>query len=209
MFHGLAKKTANVLVGENEKVYKPDKLRYGLEIIMNTTFEVLAIFLVAWMLGLVQEAVVLCITFALLRTLAGGAHLSTYVRCLVFSVGILIVGSWVSEVFSSHLNRSWVLFAILCIGAVAVISCIYYAPADYYRNLSQSQKMNFKRKAVIYIILWCGIAGIACYLIPLKYIFASMLGVMLEILTIYPISFRLFRKIDHILDGFHRSKSAV
>ena len=103
---------------------KYDEIKYGLEVLYLGLSKYAVIFLFAFMLGCLKEALMCSLFFGILRCTAFGLHSNNSISCLIIS-SIVLLGI-------PYLSKIMYLFQwhkiIICI----LLICIYakYAPAD-------------------------------------------------------------------------------
>ena len=70
-----------------------DQLRYGLEIILGTLIKGTILFSLAYLLNILPHVALALAAAGLFRLLSGGAHCTSYWRCLVLGVSVyLLIG---------------------------------------------------------------------------------------------------------------------
>jgi accessory gene regulator protein AgrB len=91
-------KKKEIKLSENDII---DTLTYGLQAIYGEMFKTIIILLVALYLDILLPVFVVMLSFSIIRTIAGGKHLHSSTKCLVFtSVLILVTGHHVNLVTS-------------------------------------------------------------------------------------------------------------
>lgn len=172
---------------------------YGLQIILGAMIKVVLIVFLAWALNTLTITLALFLFFAAFRCFGGGAHLSTYPRCLIFGTTI-IVGLGILSQFYLNITVLKVLFISNFI--MAIYACIKWVPAGTEKKQFTDDRVRFlqKIKLLIVIIIW---ACTVFYLMQLAlntYVLAVILGALGSLLLITPWGYKLLEIIDKLAD---------
>jgi len=191
------------LVYENSQI---EVLAYGMQIILESLCEIVLIFLLSLILGISKTTIVTFFTYALFRSLGGGAHLSTFLRCLTTGVVFMLgIGSISMVIIPDKL-----FFLLLTLtGALALICIIFWVPAGTEKKqindpvVRTRQKMKF----TILLIIW---TVLAVYFYQSKFaeIYQQSLvyGALMALFFITPAGYKLMDKIDHGLNTLARKE---
>lgn len=180
--------------------YEDDKieiLSYGLQILLGTSFKVTSIMLVAYLLGIFRTTSIALISFVTFRRIIGGTHYDTYSKCFLAStVSIIILGMMGSVI---EIKEMLILVLTLLVYIQGLLSIIVWVPAgtEKKRIKNEALRKKIKRKAVALITVWA--ASVICIkdFISGKYIFSSILGVLLAFLFTTPFAYK-FTKLKFI-----------
>lgn len=175
------------IIRKNKKNITDDEIeviRYGLESIYLTNTKIILIFLLAIILGIFKEVLIMLLSYNVIRLVAFGLHSKSSIGCLITSIVLFIVGSYVSIYL--YIPR-----IIKVIGAVIFIILIcLYAPAD-----TQKRPLINKRKRTIYKVLSITISIIMSLYFTIYYkSYISnylFIGLMEEVIMILPITYKL------------------
>lgn len=77
-------------------VEEEDFLRYGFELLIGYFIKVVILLTIAMSLHITAETIILVHAFVSLRIFSGGQHLSTYLSCLLFSLGLFLLLAWIT-----------------------------------------------------------------------------------------------------------------
>lgn len=184
-----------------------ETVRYGLEIILATLVKGLVIIPISYILGILPYVLALFGTSMSMRMLSGGTHLSTYWRCLSFSMISSLFISYLSITLSRFTDSAGVLFIIFGLAFTGYLFVNAWSPADNpNKPINRKEKRDlYKKLSKVYVLLW----SITITLIILTYwqnplvvaiCLASAGGFTLQILSISPISHQLGSLAEGYLD---------
>ena len=181
---------------DNSEIYA-----YGLEILLGATIKLLVILVSAWLLKSLSTTLVVLITYAALRCFGGGAHMSTYFKCLL--VGSTIIVSL--GILSNHNLDSNLLYYLVIIAAIsALVVCFKWVPGDTAIKpiLDPGICSRQKMKMSIVILLWSSAVICLIHLNLNALALAMILGCVFAVFLITPWGYRLFELIDkYVLRG--------
>ncbi len=191
----LANKIANATSRDDE-----DFIRYGLEITFIALFKLLVFLCIAIFFDVIIEMFVIVSTFAMLRRVSGGAHMSTYLRCLSSSILLFFTPTLIFKYLAIDINLN-ILLLLTFVIAVAII--IIYVPVQAVnRPIPKERYLYFKKMSILYLFLWLIINIIVIRYIP-QYSKLSMLsafGIIIQVFTLLPFGFKLITNIDNFLN---------
>lgn len=178
-----------------------DYLRYGIEVLITGTIKFLCLYLSAFFLGILEEMICLSLTFILFRLFSGGYHYSKYQHCLLAGLLIFNSFSYISLKVSPIVNESivYLLFMCTCIG---LFTCFRYAPSNhFYRKMIEDQKKKLRNCSLILIFIW----GLFLFIlvkitVPSSLILSSITGFILQMVTLYPATYRISQKFEGYLN---------
>jgi Membrane protein putatively involved in post-translational modification of the autoinducing quorum-sensing peptide len=189
--YGCANSLASAL---NENHYKRSAYYYSFQIVIGTTVEFLILAIVSLLLGVFIPALIISLSFAALRLIAGGYHMDTYSKCLYVSLGLFIAAALIDQ----HTYLYWTLPYLAVLIAVTALIGLYvlirYAPKDTPNKpiTNPRQKRKLKTVSLIYLLVWlvaslCLLAyGYNMWVISLSF------GILLEFFSISPTGHRFF-----------------
>jgi accessory gene regulator B len=198
MISAISKKLANSLgttlmtSAEQIEIYA-----YGLEIILGAVIKLVLILFLAFLLGTLDTTIILFVFFALFRCFGGGAHLSTYPRCLVFGVCLIVSLGYLAQTTIS-INTLIILSALSL--ALNIFTCIKWVPAGTEKKyiIEPSLRLRQKQRYFLVIIGWCLTLLLLIKLSLLTYGFAVLLGSFGAMLLILPSGYWLLNTIDNL-----------
>ncbi|OIJ12246.1 hypothetical protein BKP37_14295 [Anaerobacillus alkalilacustris] len=202
MISQVSLRLAKALSSFGEKEVEVDYLRYGIEIILCGFIKLLVLFGTAHALGLLQPMITVLTTFAFFRTLTGGHHYSTYIRCLTAGLLMMTSISFFSTKLAPFFDFS-ILLGLLCFSTIFGLVLTYkYAPSNhFYKKTTEAQKVKLKKLAFVTTLLWMFL--MTYFLVnsfSTNLILASMIGFLFQMSTIHPYSYSLVNKIEKSLE---------
>jgi len=134
------------------KPYDEDDIEdyaYGLEMLVENVFELLAVFLIGVFMGRAFETIVFILAFISLRGLAGGYHSKTSFRC--FLTFLAVYGLFLAII---HFTPLWLTnyIALISVG-LSAISIFALAPVPHPNKPIGQQQHKFFRKMSITVFL--------------------------------------------------------
>ena len=198
MISAISKKLANSLgttlmtSAEQIEIYA-----YGLEIILGAVIKLILILFLAFLLGTLDTTIILFAFFALFRCFGGGAHLSTYPRCLVFGVCLIVgLGYLAQTTISIH---ALIILSALSL-ALNIFTCIKWVPAGTEKKYITEPflRLRQKQKYFLVIIGWCLTLLLLIKLSLSTYGVAVLLGSFGAMLLIMPSGYWLLNTIDNL-----------
>lgn len=95
-----------------------ESAKYALQAILGESFKLLIVLLFAWLFDIILPTLVVMMIFSLLRIIAGGNHLHSSTKCLVFTtICILCVGYW-ANIFTYNFTWYNKIYAYLGYGII-------------------------------------------------------------------------------------------
>lgn len=172
---------------------------YGLQILLGAVIKLLVILALSWAFGSLHTTVVLVITYAALRWFGGGAHMSTYFKCLLAGTTIIVGLGKLSQVnLSTPVLTCFAVFTLI----FALYVCWKWAPGGSEKKQIQDRQIRFRQKTkmTITILLW---SIVIFYLIQhglLSYVLAMILGCVSSVFFITPCGYWLFSVVDTLTE---------
>lgn len=175
---------------------------YGFQILIGAIVKFLILFILAFITDTILPSFLMAITFATLRTIAGGYHMDTYGRCLAVSISMFIGFSLIAR----YTYLFWSLYQVIIFTIIVAVSCgicIYkWAPSDNpNRPITEMDEIKkFKKFSMIYMIIW---SVVACVLIVTNLymvLLSIAFGLILEVFSITPVGNRFFDSLRKGLD---------
>ncbi|HKM03334.1 MAG TPA: accessory gene regulator B family protein [Lachnospiraceae bacterium] len=154
----------------NSIISKQDKnvYKYGLETLIVIGFNILSVFIIGYIFGMLVECIVFLIVLIPLRSFAGGYHTSNYTKCFIFS--FFVLGVAIESIKLGVLRYHHIILILL------VFSCVIiwlFAPLpDANKEMSNEEltKNKFKTKVIlgleclIFIATWQYNKGMAYFI---------------------------------------------
>lgn len=178
-------------------------IRYGLEIILGSLIKGATIIGVSYLLGITPYVLTALGTSSVLRLLSGGAHCSSYSRCLVFGSAISVVIGSLAPVAGPYFNGLMMLVLIMFTALTGLFFVNRWAPADTPgKPIKRPEKRErFRKYALLYVVVW-NVALTLFVLLrgaeasSLSLALASAGGLLAQVVSLSPAGYRLIGRID-------------
>ncbi|MDD4411941.1 MAG: accessory gene regulator B family protein [Syntrophomonas sp.] len=180
---------------------------YGLQILLGAITKVILIIFIAWVLNTLGITLVLFLVFAAFRCFGGGAHLSTYPRCLTFGTAIII---GLGKLSQFNFKSTVLIFIFISTFIFAMYTCIKWVPAGTVKKQFTDDKIRFmqKKKLFVVIIIWSCIVVHLMRLVLENYALSAILGGLGSLFLITPWGYQLLETIDKFADAIGGEKNA-
>ncbi len=203
--HSIACYLSNELEYDNDK---KEVLSYGLQILLGTSFKILSILMVSYLLGIFEPTLISLISFIIFRLIIGGTHYDTYNKCFLASAIAIIVLGLLGQMIELKSVTNLVL--TILVYTQAIVSTIIWVPAGTKKKMIKNKNLRIKMKikAIILSTIWLILILSINDFSFSKYIFSSILGVFLAFLFVTPLAYRftelrLTKKIFKREDDLH------
>ncbi len=209
MISSICRKTAEALGKEldanNDQV---EVYAYALEILLGTTLKLVLIILLATIFDILITTLIFLFTLAIFRWLGGGVHLSTYLRCLLVGLSLVLGMGYVS---SLEVDRLYIVCLFLLSLLVAIYVIVKWVPAGTDKKKVTEIEKRFRQKwESIYALLIWSIGGIACIYGNLySYAFAAILGSLFSSFLMMPAGYYVIGNLDNMLAVFSKGGKEV
>lgn len=164
-----------------------EKIYYGIEGLYRTVPKLIIILLLGILTGSSKEIIILILFFNVLRHVAFGVHAPNSYICFIISAGIFVGLSAITPLL--RINKT----VRLLIGAVCIISFIFYAPADTKKRPLTNIK---QRKKLKIFSIFFGIIYILLSLIIKNNLIVNIIlfSLIIESALILPATYKLFNQ---------------
>jgi len=165
---------------------------------VGAVFKGLSLIILSLILGIFKPVIVVVLTFMSLRSIAGGAHFSSYNKCTIISLFMFI---W-SAVIVQYTLQYWTITNILYLLIFCIISMLYnikrYIPRGTKNKeiTKQSEIKKFKRWAMSYLVVWTVIMNIFIIFDLKIIVVSSCFGLLLELFSVGRIGQFVYDKLD-------------
>ena len=196
--YSCAKYLSHMLDEDNQKkaVYY-----YGFQIAIGSIVKIITLIAISIAFGVLLPALIISISFTLLRKVAGGCHMKTYGKCLVVTIGLFIAAALLAQ----YTHQYWGVEGIVILFTLTFITGIYliikYAPKDSPNRLitDLKERRRFRNLSIIYMLVWLALVVVLTMYGMKMHILALCFSVLLELFGITPIGHRFFEKIEYVL----------
>lgn len=180
---------------------KTDQLRYGLEIILGTLIKGALLFSLAYLLNVLPQVVLALAAGGLFRLLSGGAHCTSYWRCLVLGVTVyLFIG--LAAVNTANLITIQLFKAMFDIVILTATACtVKWAPGEvFYRAMGGRREINtFKVLSLLYLSIWAGLILHLVNKANCSLLLAALLALAMQTLSFIPWGYGLVARADGLM----------
>ncbi|MCG0276927.1 MAG: accessory gene regulator B family protein [Thermanaeromonas sp.] len=210
--HHIAEKWARTILfkagldGEPRPKYGEETLAvvtYGLEVALGALGEVAAVVGAGALLKVFPEVMAAFLTQAMYRLGSGGAHCTAYYRCLISSlVALLLIAG--SARYLEKIMPDWGIRGLtLAVTLVALAVVARWAPADTPANpiTNPLRRRSLRRLSFLFLAGWTNFVLLTVGKIKASVLYASIVAVLLQTVTVTPLGYRLIMKVDRILGG--------
>lgn len=173
---------------------------YSLEIIFGSLLKITLLLFISSLINSLYTTIICTLTFVGIRYLGGGVHLSTYLRCLISSLMILLI---FGKAATYNIELQLFLFIFLVTIALGIYAIIRWVPAGTEEKIitDKLQRRKQKQKAMIFS-LFCSLAVLACLYFDLYPIAnAITYGLFSAIFLITPLGYAVMNSVDKFLDN--------
>lgn len=183
----------------DESHQKKAEYYYGFQIAIGGIIKAATLVAVATLFGVLIPALIVSLSFALLRKVAGGYHMNTYGKCLVVTIGLFVSAALLARYTYLYWSLESMIILITLTFSIALYILIKYAPKDTPNRLitDPEEKRKFKSLSILYILIWLLVVTALTVFKMKMYTLLLCLSVLLELFGITPIGHKFFTKIEH------------
>lgn len=171
-------------------------LRFGLQIILLLSSELLVLLFLAYILNIFWPVTIGIVTFLIIRPYAGGVHMPSFLLCMLISLLFFLSIGFIA--LSLSFNTISVILWLILVFISGLLMINKYAPADteVMPIKEPQQRRLLKNKSRKILIGWLIISLLITLLLPkqLYLVFAGSLGILAEIILMHPFSFKFVQK---------------
>jgi len=177
-----------------------DSVRYGLEIILGTLIKGVILLTSAYFLGILPQVIIALTCGSLLRLVSGGAHCTSYLRCLSCGLVIYLSTGEIAKYLEKLLSLDLLPAVLLpCYLIMALCACLW-APAEVpYRTMNYEEWILFKSLTLVLLTVLLTAAFMTSSRIRLSLIMAGLLALLAQTLSFTPLGYLIIGKIDDFL----------
>jgi len=198
----MANKLAEIL----DEPEKKNIWAYGAEIILGAFIKFALFMVFSILLDVFPTALVIIASSAVFRVISGGVHFSTYYRCLTISlVTFISLGLLVENLVAFISSQQFLLLCLLVLIFLVFVILKWVPAPNENRVITCPKRINkFKNYSLLLVSsITIGLLGLTYFFVDyqnLKFLLAILVGFFWQGLTITPLAYRIFHKIDLILD---------
>lgn len=180
-----------------------ETLQFGMEYCLGAIINLGVIIGVAWCLGIMPYVLAAVSTVISLRLVSGGAHSSSFLRCLLLGAIVMVgIGKTASMVGMVPQN---LLFALVGLSITGGFYALYkWAPADTPAKpiVSLTKRAKYRKLSYIYSTVWAAVMSVLILWggeLAFALTVASMGGFCWQIFTITPAGYRFATAVDRLV----------
>ncbi len=194
--YSCAKGLANVL---EENHQKKVEYYFGFQVAIGSIVKTALLVAVSMILGVLIPTLIVSISFALLRKVAGGYHMDTYGKCLLVSIGLFVAAALLAKHTYRYWSITWLVILITFTFTIGLYILKKYAPKDTPNRLitDPGEKRRFKTLSILYICVWLIVVTILTVLGLKMYTLLLCFSVLQEIFAITPTGHKFFDVIKY------------
>ena len=199
----LARKIAGI-VSDQTSASEEDRevYEFAMKLLVNCTVDVVVIFSLAYLLGILPATALAYVLVALFKSFAGGSHASKMLNCLVTGVTVYIGIGFAARTLA-RLPNSAAWGAFVTIGSLAVIVFAMYAPAvppqKPLKSISQRRHLRTGAMIALAVTLILGLAWLISPFTAPELFWAGCMSLVWQSLILLPGSQRLFDSIERYM----------
>lgn len=177
-----------------------DSVRYGLEIILGALIKGVILLTSACFLGILPQVIIALICGSLLRLVSGGAHCTSYLRCLSCGLVVYLCAGKIALNLEKFLDPDQLaIILLLCFLAMALCACLW-APAEVpHRTINYEEWILFKGLTMVLLTVFLTAAFLSIVHVRLSYIMAGLLALLAQTFSFTPPGYLIIGKIDELL----------
>ncbi len=198
--YSCAKGLANVL---EENHQKKAEYYFGFQVAIGSIVKTALLVAVSAIFGVLIPTLIVSISFALLRKVAGGYHMDTYGKCLLVSIGFFVAAALIAKHTYPYWNTTWLVILITLTFTIGLYILKKYAPKDTPNRLITDPKeiRKFKTLSFVYICIWLLVVTVLTVFRLKMYTLLLCFSVIQEIFAITPTGHKFFDKIKYGLEA--------
>ena len=197
--YSCAKGLASVL---EESHQKKAEYYFGFQVAIGSIVKTALLVAVSTILGVMVPTLIVSISFALLRKVAGGYHMDTYGKCLLVSIGFFVAAALIAKHTNRYWSITWLVILITLTFTIGLYILKKYAPKDTPNRLitDPKEKNKFKVLSIVYICVWLIVVTVLTVQGLNMYTLLLCFGVLQEIFAITPTGHKFFDLIKYGLE---------
>jgi len=172
---------SQIIQKEDKEVYS-----YSVEVLLATVLNFAVLYLIAFFTSRVWETTMFIAGFIPLRSLAGGYHAKTHLRCL--AVLLLAYGGFLGLSYLAS-PEQYIFFNLSCTAGSMICVWLLSPVEDKNKPLNQHEKKFFKRRSRVAILVYAGVIFVGTLLFSDKIEFSciafGILAVSLSLAAAY------------------------
>ncbi|MCK9312778.1 MAG: accessory gene regulator B family protein [Methanocorpusculum sp.] len=171
---------------------------YSLEILLGTMIKFTLIIILAILFGILKTALIALFTFSLFRWLGGGIHLSTYLKCLIAGLFLVLGMGYVATL---QIDELYLIFLYLFSVLTAVYVIIYWVPAgtDKKQIKDIQKRVKQKKETLVALIIWSTLVFLCICNNLYSYALAGIFGSICSSFFMMPMGYQFIGTLDNLI----------
>ncbi len=196
----LGAKLGKRLLFEQDRI---DILAYGLEILLGVLLKTTILMLFSYWLGIFNTTICCTMSFIIFRIFGGGVHLSTYCRCLVVGLTILLA---LGKFATINIDIDVLLILLWLVFSVGLFTIVKWVPAGTEKKqvTDKTKRIKLKKQVFGILIVWTSINYLMIQSQYVNYCFANILGSFTSFMLMTPIGYKGLHILETILNTKQR-----
>lgn len=179
-----------------------ETVRFGMEIIVGAIIKGIVVFGMSYIMGILPIVTAALITSGILRLLSGGAHCSSYSRCLLFGTVITLANGLVVKLVYRSITPTYLFLIILLTALFGLIVIKKWAPLESGNKPIKNgdRRKKFKEVSTLFVLFWS--LSILLFTIlggDTRLSLGSIGGLAIQVLSVSPYGCGAIHRIDHWL----------
>jgi len=171
---------------------KTEIIAYGINYLLGTVLKLLLIFAISILLGISRPTIIMVAVFMSFRSVAGGQHMDTYIKCLVMSVLLFLLFGLAAQYIEWDIVSRNIIFILTV--AFSLYTAIRFVPRTHpNHNIRMKKQKKLKKISFVYIAVY---AVVMLFIKSNLYVVAASFGLFLVCFSIVPLGYKLFGKIS-------------
>lgn len=199
MIHWLSHSIAS-WIGKRAPSHSVSVIAYGIELFLIAIIQLTAILLTAYWLGQLAPALLVLLSFTILRAVAGGKHLSTFWSCTFMDVVLVNGLAWAALTVS---KTPWYIhgpgLVLLTVGTWLAVH--RHAPLITVRRPKSHLQVHGRTYSKRIVMAAVAIAA-ACYFVEPTFSMAILFGLAAEGFSITPLGCKALDRLDRWLSSY-------
>lgn len=166
------------------------KICFGIEVILVMLISIVSTIIIGAVLGMLKETMIVISSALVVKFLIGSPHLSGFLRCLLYSIAIILIGAWLCNIYPVWLTSN----IALILGLFNLVILIGMPLCPSYRSLEIKQIIT--RKLIIGFMIFSNSILYINY--PSLLYAGALIGISISILNTSPVGVNFTKWLDRI-----------
>lgn len=190
---------ANYISQRTSENHDVTVLAYGLQIVLGELIKLVLIIFLAIITNTLATTGLCLIIYIAIRKYGGGVHLSTYLRCLIFGVFLLVgLGNLATVEIASQL----LMGAATLVSILGVVSIVKWVPAGTKKKTitKPTERLKQKNKTTFILAIWLLAVSLLIKLKLNTFALSLILGAAASFILLTPWGYKAMETLEALLD---------